>query len=82
MSQVVTISSSEWQDLAAAIDMATLTGLDNTIGCPDCGDRGGEWIEVRSGTQTKRIVFDLGMSIPEIDALIGKIRTIHARAKF
>lgn len=81
-SKVVTMSSTDWQDLVSAIDMGALTALDSNLLDPHCFDCGGEWIEVRKGTQTKRIVFQPDKTVPEVSALIEKIRTIRKRAKF
>jgi hypothetical protein len=51
--------------------------LDSVIGCPNCDDSGGEWIEVRSLDGTKRVDFPRGDSIPQISDLLAKIRAIR-----
>lgn len=76
----LTITGDEWRDLTGAVDMGALMALDSIIGCPDCADGGGEWIEVRKGEQTRRIVFQHGASIAPIAGLLEKVRAMRARA--
>lgn len=76
------LTADEWRDLVDAVDMGALTALDSIIGCPDCADGGGEWIEIQNGAQTKRIVFEHGASVASIDGLLEKIREIRERAEF
>ena len=40
------ISIQEWDSLIESVDMDSLLSLDDIIGCPDCADGGGEWIEI------------------------------------
>lgn len=77
----VTITADEWRDLVGAVDMGALMALDSIIGCPDCADGGGEWIEVQNGSQTKRVVFNHGASIASISGLLEKVRAVRARVK-
>jgi len=80
-SDIVDMGNREWQDLTAVVDMAELAALDSIIGCPDCADGGGEWIEVRSAGQSKRIVFGYGATVEPIADLLQKVRAIRMRAK-
>ncbi|MCP4584214.1 MAG: hypothetical protein GY839_21590 [candidate division Zixibacteria bacterium] len=74
-----TISIQEWQSLVELIDMETLLSLDSVIGCPDCVDQGGEWIEIKYFDQTRKITFDPCLTIEPIQELIDAIRTIRIR---
>ena len=40
------ISIQEWDSLIESVDMDSFLSLDDIIGCPDCADGGGEWIEI------------------------------------
>jgi hypothetical protein len=49
----------------------------NVIGCPDCADGGGEWIEVSVAGESHRVTFDNGANIEAIQPLIELMRS-HA----
>lgn len=76
---LLSFSSSQWLALTDAIDFAELKNLDATIGCPDCGDGGTEWVEIKKGSETKRIIFEYGENIPELADLLILLRQ-HAQS--
>jgi hypothetical protein len=49
----------------------------NKIGCPDCADGGGEWIEISNRHTSKKIVFEYNQSVPEINSLVTKLRRLR-----
>jgi hypothetical protein len=68
--------------LQELIDTEKIFGLQDTYGCPDCADGGSEWIEIiSSGDKSKKITFEFGKNIPEIEKLINLLRkereTLH-----
>ena len=52
--------------------------LDETLGCPDCADGGGEWVALSVDERTNRVDFEFGASIPEIDGLLERIREVRS----
>lgn len=71
------ITTEDWNDLVALVDLDTFNALPDTIGCPDCADQGGEWVEISDGRTTKRIDFELGASVAEIDRLVSRLRGLR-----
>jgi hypothetical protein len=73
----ISISRAEWQNLVQSIDADKFTALPDTIGCPDCADGGGEWIEISNRHASKKIVFEYNQSVPEIKSLVKKLRNLR-----
>lgn len=66
-----------WDEFVNSIDFEKFSKLPDTIGCPDCNDQGGEWIEIKRGKITHRVDIELGASVPEIDNLLAKLRKLR-----
>jgi len=49
------LSRTEWESLKSKIDLDSFGKLDSVIGCPDCADGGGEWIEIKYFEKTKKV---------------------------
>lgn len=75
--QEMSISKAEWEKLIQSIDTKKFTALPDTIGCPDCADGGGEWIEISNRHTSKKIVFEYNQSVPEIKNLVTKLRRLR-----
>ena len=73
------LSSSEWDALTEALDRSAIERLPDTIGCPDCADGGAESIEVVGVDWRKRVTFDHGAAIPELQPLLARVRTLRSR---
>ena len=73
------ISIQEWDSLIESVDMDSLLSLDDIIGCPDCADGGGEWIEITKVDTLKRVTFEYGETVESIQSLIEKVRVIRKR---
>ena len=73
------ISIQEWNSLIESINMDSLLSLDDIIGCPDCADGGGEWIEITKVDTLKRVTFEYGETVEPIQSLIEKVRVIRER---
>jgi len=73
------ISIQEWDSLIESVDMDSLLSLDDIIGCPDCADGGGEWIEITKVAAIKRVMFEYGKTVEPIQNLIEKVRVIRER---
>lgn len=71
------MSNEVWIELVASVDLDVFKSLPDTIGLPDHADQGGEWVEISDGISTKRIDFEYGASIPEIDSLVRRLRDLR-----
>lgn len=69
----------EWAELAALADPGDFEGLAPTLGCPDCADGGAEWVEVEHQGERRRVTFEYGSHVPQVGALVERIREIRAR---
>jgi hypothetical protein len=57
------------------IEVEKFFKLDEVFGCPDCADGGSEWIEITtSDDKTKKVTFEFGRNVPEIEKLIKLLR--------
>jgi hypothetical protein len=65
------ITAVESEKLKSLVDMDALFALQEVIGCPDCADGGGEWVEIATAEH--------GASIPAIQELLQELRTIRER---
>jgi len=79
-----TLANQTKEILLELIDTEKIFGLQDTYGCPDCADGGSEWIEIiTSGDKSKKITFEFGKNIPEIEKLINLLRkereTLHKK---
>jgi hypothetical protein len=73
------VSASEWQALVAALDRSKIEALPETLGCPDCADGGAESIEVIGSDWRKSVTFEYGATIPELQPLLERVRTLRGR---
>lgn len=67
----------EWSKLVATIDKAAFLALPEVIGCPDCTDGGGEWIEIDFGSTKKKVTFEANAEIPELAGLTAALRPVR-----
>jgi len=74
----IPFSKSNWNELVDLIDVQKFNSLPDRIGCPGCADAPIEWIEITSGNKTKRIEFENGNDIPEINKLISVLQKIRS----
>lgn len=73
------VSTEEMNGLENAVSFETFAKLDSVIGCPDCRDQGSEWVELERDGRRMRVVFEFGETIPEIDDLVERVRSIRNR---
>ncbi|EGG42145.1 Hypothetical protein Nlim_0984 [Candidatus Nitrosarchaeum limnium SFB1] len=74
----IPFSKSNWNELVDLIDVQKFNSLPDRIGCPGCADAPVEWIEITFGNKTKRIEFENGDDIPEINKLISVLQKIRS----
>lgn len=73
----IKFSSAEFQKLQNLVELKTFTSLPDRIGCPDCADGGAEWVEIKANDTVKRVTFEYSKEVPEIKALVEKLRVIR-----
>jgi hypothetical protein len=73
------ISAEEWASLVGAVDRARIESLPERIGCPDCADGGAESLEVVGSDWQRRVEFEAGASIADLQPLLGRVRALRAR---
>ena len=74
------ISATEWQSLVAAVDRSRLENVPDVLGCPDCADGGAESLVVVADGWSRRITFEYGAAIPELEPLLSRVRALRQRA--
>ena len=72
-----TYGGNDWTRILATIDCDTFVALPETIGCPDCADGGGEWIEISIAGASHRVTFEAGATIESIQPLIDSMRAFR-----
>lgn len=78
------LSTQKVSDIEKIIDTQKFFNLNEVYGCPDCADGGSEWIEIiTADDKTKKVTFEYGKSVPEIEKLIKLLReereTLHTK---
>jgi hypothetical protein len=71
------IPAGTWDRLVAAAGSDQFDNLPAVIGCPDCADGGGEWIEITRAGTTKRVELEYAASVPEIADLLQQLRALR-----
>ena len=66
-----------WQNLIENFDINDFMNLENTIGCPDCGDGGAEWFEIMVDDMVKRVTIEYGSLINGFEDFLESIREIR-----
>lgn len=73
------VSSAEWDGLIDALDRRAIARLPDTVGCPDCADGGAESLEVIGADWQKRVTFEYGATMPELQPLLARVRALRGR---
>lgn len=71
------LTSVERNNLYKSLDLEKLYKMNDTYGCPDCADGGAEWVEVSTNSGSKRITFEYGTDLPDIQPFLDNIRTLR-----
>lgn len=61
-----TLSPEDWQELLGLVNLEEMRRLSATMECPDCGDEGGEWVQVFTPQGAVRVIFPRGPEDGEI----------------
>jgi hypothetical protein len=73
------ISAEEWNRLVGAVDRPRIESLPERIGCPDCADGGAESLEVVGSDWRRRVEFEAGASIADLQPLLERVRALRSR---
>ena len=67
------LPAQEFQALAGLVDWEAFQKLEETIGCPDCADGGGQWIEISRGGEVHRVTYEYGTPPTELAELAEEL---------
>ena len=68
------LSTEDFNTLANSFDFSKFKALPERIGCPDCADGGAEYIEITTGTETKRVEFEANRDPEGMEKLLKILR--------
>lgn len=71
---VQSLSADKFNELTTSVTWDNWTTNDSIIGCPDCTDRGAEYIIITTEKGTKRIMFDAHETPPGLEKILSVIR--------
>ena len=71
------LTADEWNSLANLVNLETIQGMDETIGCPDCADGGAEWVQIDWANGSKRVTFENRQTVESIKELVEKLRDLR-----
>lgn len=72
------LTAAEWREIAQLAAHTNLSGLPDTIGCPDCADGGAESLTI-AGASERTITFDYGAAIAQAQPLLERVRALRER---
>lgn len=58
-------------------EFSTLFSLAERIGCPDCADRGAEWVEVETANGRRRGTYEFGKPPREVAELARMLQSLR-----
>lgn len=67
-------TQSQLDELATQIDWKKWEALDSIIGCPDCADRGAEYLIISSEKGTKKVLYDAHSTPEGLENILKTIR--------
>ena len=73
------VTAAEWDQLVAAVNRPSIDALPATVGGPDCADGGAESLEVIGDSWQKRVTFEFGATMPELQPLLERVRGLRGR---
>ncbi|MES2557590.1 MAG: hypothetical protein V4604_15650 [Bacteroidota bacterium] len=61
-------------ELVAQLDSKKWEALDSVIGCPDCSDRGSEYLIITTGKGTRKVIYDAHSTPEGLENILKTIR--------
>jgi hypothetical protein len=68
------LTDAQVSELNKVFDLAKFNSKPETIGCPDCADGGAEWISIEKGESVKKVTFEYGKDVPQLEKLVILLR--------
>lgn len=76
------LSPEDWQELLGLVNLEEMRRLSATMECPDCGDEGGEWVQVFTPQGAVRVTFPRGPEDGEIlSPLAGEVSPLAEKMR-
>lgn len=69
----------DWNLLNSKINKDIFNNLPSIIGCPDCDDGGSEWMEISRKGNIRKVTFEYGKSINQINDVLQELRLISIK---
>ncbi len=67
-------AQNQLDELAAQLDWKKWEALDSVIGCPDCSDRGSEYLIITTGKGTRKVLYDAHSTPEGLENILKTIR--------
>ncbi len=82
MVEKIPFGQADFEQLASLLNKKDWEKLEERIGCPDCADRGSEYVIITTKTGTKTVTFDAYTDVPAIQELLVKLRAYKAKFEY
>ncbi len=66
-----------WEKIISQVNLKNIQKLPDSIGCPDCGDGGAEYVIVTKQGQSKRVEYEYGSAPQELKQLADELRQLE-----
>ena len=74
MVKIMAFTEADFNALASLLNKKEWEKLEERIGCPDCTDRGSEYVIIETSSGKKKVTFDAHSDVPAIAELLSKLR--------
>ncbi len=74
VTSTTSFSAKEFEAICKTVDLKKWNGLSEKIGCPDCADRGSEYVIITTKKGSKQVVFDAYSDVEDIKELLTLLR--------
>jgi len=82
MVEKMQFTQADFEALASLLNKKEWEKLEERIGCPDCADRGSEYLIIVTKTGTKTVTFDAYTDVPAIQELLVKLRDYKKKFEY
>lgn len=67
----------DFNTLYNLVNWDAFTALEEVIGCPDCADGGGQWIEITRDNETYKVTYEFGNPPPPLQPLANALSPLQ-----
>ncbi len=71
-------SSDFWERFSRTLDLNVIRDLPDQLGKPDVADQGGEYVEIRTTEELKRVEFEYHASVSGLDSALEILRSLRS----